>query len=86
LLAANTDKLTEEQKAQAAILRTGRPDLRRHPLRIQTDQELERRLLAKLNDDQRTAKAGIALIVSTALPKSVEPSTSSTMSGSSMRA
>lgn len=39
---------------------------------VETDEGLERRRLAKLRDDQRAAKAEIALIVSSALPKEVE--------------
>ncbi len=42
--------------------------------------------LAKLREDQRTARAEISLLVSNALPKGVEASTRSTASGSPSRA
>jgi hypothetical protein len=49
-----------------------RPGCRVHPVGGQTDQELERRLARQLREDQRAAKADVALIVSQALPKSVQ--------------
>jgi hypothetical protein len=51
--------------------RTGRPNLRLHPVGGQADQELERQL-ARLREDQRSAKADVALIVSQALPKGLQ--------------